>query len=151
MLQFDPLRRTDPDFFEFEWRELIVAQRRGGRAYSIADVVRPLRATGFYAVCSTAGQSAAKEPVWAATEGITVQDGSVTWTMQAAPTLPTISAVTYTLDPATVTSGSPTTSGTRTRVKFDASAAEIGTYQCLAEITAGGEDYSTLATFDVVD
>lgn len=151
MLQFDSLRRTDPDFFEFEWRELIVSQRYGGRTYSVSDIVRPLRPNGFYAVCSVAGQVAAKEPVWAATEGITVQDGSVTWAMQAAPTLPTISAVTYTFDPPTVTSSSPTTIGTRTRVKFDASAAEIGTYQCLAEITANGEDYSTLATFEVVD
>lgn len=151
MLQFDALRRTDPDFFEFEWREMIVAQRRGGRTYSVSDVVRPLRPNGFYAVCSVAGQAAAREPVWAATEGVTVQDGSITWTMQAAATLPTISAVTYTLSPPTVTSGSTSTIGTRTRVKLDASAAELGTYQCLAEITANGEDYSALATFDVVD
>ena len=151
MLQFDPLRRSDPDFFEFEWREVIVTPRRGGRAYAADDIVRPLRANGFYAVCTTGGQAAAAEPVWPASEGVTVHDGSVVWTMQASPTLPTISAVTYTFTPSGPTQSSPTTTGTRTRVKFDATSASLGTYQCLAEITANGEDYSTTASIEVVD
>jgi hypothetical protein len=151
MLQFDPLRRTDPDFFEFEWREMIVTPRRGGRTYATNDIVRPLRPNGFYAVCTTAGHTAMREPVWPTTEGVTVQDGSITWTMQASPTLPTISAAVYTFTPTGPAQSNLSTSGTRTRVKFDATSVELGTYQCLAEITANGEDYSTLASIEVVD
>jgi hypothetical protein len=95
--------------------------------------------------------AAQREPVWPQTESVTVKDGSVVWTMSSAPSLPSISAVVYTFNPSGISQSSPTTSGTRTRVKFDSSAVELGTYSLLAEITAGGEDYSLLTTIEVID
>jgi hypothetical protein len=141
---FSPLRRTDPDFFEFEWRDVIVGAWTAGRAQALLDVVRPTVPMGFYAECTTAGMAAASEPRWPTTAGATVTDGSVVWTMRApsSVTLPTITAHTYVITPAGITQSSPTISGSQTSTKLDAVNADLGLYTVHAEITAGGEDYS---------
>jgi hypothetical protein len=116
-------------------------------------VIRPTLPIGFYAECSTAGQSAGREPRWRAEADATVRDGSVIWTMRhpSSITLPTISAATYTITPAGITQSGAAISGAITTVKLDASSASLGTYNVVAEITAGGEDYSLEQDFEVID
>jgi hypothetical protein len=148
-----PLRRSDPDVFVFRWLDVLAAEWQGGAAYEAADIVRPSIPMGFYAECTTAGQTAAREPRWRAEASATVLDGSVVWTMRApsSVTLPTITAATYTITPAGITQSGAAISGSVTTVKLDASAASLGTYKVVAEITAGGEDYSLEADIEVID
>ena len=148
-----PLRRSDPDFFEFHWLDVLAAEWRAAESVAVGNVRRPAVPMGFYAECTTGGDTASSEPRWPTAAGLTQQDGSVVWTMRApsSVTLPTITAQTYTITPSGVTQSGPTISGTKTTVKFDASAADLGLYTVLADITAGGEDYSLEEQLVVVD
>jgi hypothetical protein len=150
---FSPLRRSDPDFFEFEWFKVLVAPRYGDYLYTQGQIVRPPAGIGLYAECTTAGLSGAAEPAWPTTAGGTVTDGTVIWTMKtpAQVTLPTITAATYTVTPAGITQSGAAITGTRTKVKLDATNANLGSYRVVAEITAGGEDYSISEHIAVVD
>lgn len=49
-------------------------------AYALNDVRRPTTSNGFTYIVTTAGTSAATEPVWPTAEGSTVTDGTVVWT-----------------------------------------------------------------------
>lgn len=50
--------------------------------YAVGDVVEPLTIVGnFRAICTASGQSSTSTPAWTATDGASVQDGSVTWKM----------------------------------------------------------------------
>lgn len=82
-----------------------------------------------------------------------VFDGSAVWIMRhpSSVTLPTITAATYTIEPAGITQSGAAISGATTTVKLDASAASLGTYNVVAEITAGGEDYSLETDLEVID
>lgn len=148
-----PLRRSDPDYFQFDWLPVVAAARRGAWSYAVNDIVRPLRSNGFYAVCTRAGLTAQREPVWGASDGVEVADGSAIWTMRAPSgvTLPTISAVTYTLTPTGITQNSASISGNTSTVKFDGSSAGLGVYEILAEATIGGEDYSLEEAIEVIE
>jgi hypothetical protein len=151
-MSLSPLRRTDPDFFKFNWPNVLAATWEQGCAYSIANVVRPDVAMGFYAECMTSGLSASREPRWRAEAGAVVRDGSVLWVMRdpSSVSLPTITAATYTITPAGITQSGAAISGSVTTVKLDASAASLGTYNVVAEITAGGEDYSIETDLEVI-
>lgn len=150
---FSPLRKTDPDFIEFDWTSRLIQARVPGRVYEVDDVVQPSLAVGFYAICTTAGMAAHREPIWPREDGLTVLDGSVVWTMvePGGAGLPTITNAVYTITPSGITQSNAETVGLRTRVKLDAAAAELGTYEILAEIVSGGEDYSERTTLEVVD
>lgn len=152
-MNLSPLRRSDPDYFEFEWLSLIASPWIAGRDYAATDIVQPAVPMGFYAQCTTAGESAAREPRWRAEAGATAVDGSVVWTMLApgSVALASITASSYTITPAGITQSNDSISGTRTSVKLNASAASLGKYLITAEITAGGEDYSLEADLEVVD
>lgn len=50
------------------------------KSYTIGEVVRPSTANGFVYECTTAGTSGAVAPTFTATEGATVNDGTVVWT-----------------------------------------------------------------------
>jgi hypothetical protein len=57
------------------------------KAYAIGDFVRPTKASSestLYCACTTPGTSAAAEPMWPVTPGLTSGDGSVTWTCRDA-------------------------------------------------------------------
>ena len=152
-MPLSPLRRSDPDFFEFHWLDVLSAAWQDGRNFSASAVIRPSVPMGFYAECAVAGQSGSREPRWRAESGATVLDGSVLWIMRhpSAVSLPSISAAVYTLTPTGITQSGPTISGAVTTVKLDASAASLGTYNLVVEITAGGEDYSLETDLEVID
>jgi len=60
---------------------------RPNEQYSAGEFIRPNRANGFSYECTTAGTSAFREPIsWPRVTGVTVTDGSVTWTCRAAST-----------------------------------------------------------------
>jgi len=147
------LRRTDPDFFEFDWLPVVSASRRPSWNYTTTQVVRPTIGIGLYAECTTAGMTAESEPRWPITAGATVTDGSVVWTMKAPSgvTLPTITAAVYVITPTGITQSGAAISGRITTVKLDASSADLWVYTVRAEITAGGEDFSLQDQFIVVD
>jgi hypothetical protein len=68
-------------------------------AYTAGIIVSPTASTGFSYLCVAAGTSAAAEPVWPTTAGLTKTDGSVTWR-----TIPTmiwhgVNATAYPNDP----------------------------------------------------
>lgn len=48
-------------------------------SYTVGQVVKPATDNGFIYECTTAGTSGASAPVWATTEGSTVNDGTVVW------------------------------------------------------------------------
>lgn len=56
-------------------------------AYSLGDAVRPTTRNGFNYECTVAGTSDSVEPTWPTTAGLTVVDGTVTWTARAAKCL----------------------------------------------------------------
>ena len=148
------LRRTDPDFFEFDWLPVVASARKANWSYATTTIVRLRRGIGLYAVCSRAGLSGQKEPVWSEVAGTVIRDGgSLQWTMTdpSGVSLPTISAVSYTFTQSGITQSSPTISGNTSQVKFDASAAQLGMYDLVAEATIGGEDFSLSAIIVVVD
>jgi hypothetical protein len=152
-MNLDPLRRSDPDFFQFDWSELLIVAREPGRTYAEDEVVRPDPPVGFYAICTTAGMTGHRPPIWPRAAALTIVDGSVVWTMvePGAVGLPSISDVVYTITPTGIQQSNPSTTGLRTRVKLDAANAELGTYEILAEIVSGGEDHSYRATLEVID
>jgi hypothetical protein len=65
---------------------------QSAHAYALGVMVRPLTAgvSPLVYLCTTAGNSAASEPAWdsSATIGGTITDGTVTWTIVDAPSLP---------------------------------------------------------------
>jgi hypothetical protein len=150
---FSPLRRSDPEFFEFDWTDLLIRARVPGRVYAQNEVIRPPLPVGFFAICTTAGMAAHREPIWPREDDLTVQDGSVVWTMRApgGVGLPSISSVDYTITPDGIVESDETTVDLRTRVKLDATAADLGTYEILAEIVSAGEDYSMRTTLEVIE
>jgi hypothetical protein len=105
-------------------------------AYSLTDMIRPTRATGYAYECTNAGSSGNREPIWPRTLGSTVTDGSVTWTCRAAGDngLSALSSPAATSDPTGLTVS-------------DVSVEE--TTKILATYTGGqlGQDYDAVFTF----
>ncbi len=57
------------------------------KAYTAAQVVRPVARGAYLYVCTTPGTSDDTEPTWGTTVGGTTTDGTVTWTCRLAETL----------------------------------------------------------------
>ena len=148
-----PLRRSDPDVFEFDWADFLTEPWGIARRHTVGDIVQPTVSMGYYAECSVAGLTAAREPRWRAEEGAIVIDGSASWVMKHPDdvSLPTISAATYTIEPSGITQSNTAIDGSVTSVKLDATDASLGKYIITAEITAGGEDYSMASELEVTD
>lgn len=148
-----PIRKSDPEFVEFDWTDRLVMPWQPGRQVAEAEVWRPNIPNGYYLECTTAGMTAAREPAWPATEDETARDGSVIWTQRnpADVVLPTITSATYTVTPDGVTQSNAAISGLRTKVKLDASAVDVGEYSILAEIIVNGEDVSASQDFEVIE
>ncbi len=69
----------------FDWLADCINVRRSGVDYEIDEVTRPSVASGYQFRCTTAGTTnGSREPKWKnyITEGDTVQDGSVVWTVE---------------------------------------------------------------------
>lgn len=104
--------------------------------FSSNEFIRPTRATGFAYKATTAGCSAAREPVWPREVDDTVSDGSVIWTCAAAGS--------NGLSPITSPSGvSDPTGLTVASVTVDENTNILATYQ------GGtlGQDYEAVFTF----
>jgi hypothetical protein len=76
--------------------------------FGTGEYVRPNKATGFSYECTTAGTSAAREPVWPTTISATKVDGSITWTCRAASSngVNAVSSPSATSEPTGLTIGS---------------------------------------------
>lgn len=154
MTTFSDLRRSDPDYFEFDWFDVLVDGWAPDTDYVVGDVVRPHRGpVGFVFQCTTKGTSGGRRPRWRGPAATTIADGGAVLTAKKREdaSLPTITSATYTITPTGITKSGEVIDGTKTRVKLDASAAALGDYEIVAEIVASSEDYSDEATFEVVD
>lgn len=95
------LAPKDPDSaqeYAIDARVHVVPPARRKWPYDSLDVVRGSQMhTGFYYVCTQAGETGHKHPVWPRADGETVADGSVIWTCRAPASagLPAISTVVW--------------------------------------------------------
>lgn len=70
--------------YEIPWWSYLGRTWRPGERFIAATFVRPTRPNGFEYECTTAGQTAYREPQqWPTTVGAMLIDGSVTWTCRA--------------------------------------------------------------------
>jgi hypothetical protein len=54
-------------------------------AYTVGQIRRPITATPYYYVCTTAGTSGGAQPAWSTTVGGTTTDNTVVWTTYEVP------------------------------------------------------------------
>jgi hypothetical protein len=99
------LDTKDPDRdaeYAIDARRLAYAEMRRDWPYEAGAFVKSPRHTGFYYECTTAGETKHNWPDLPRAANQTVADGSVVWTarLPSAATLPTISTVTWDVDPA---------------------------------------------------
>jgi hypothetical protein len=97
--------RKDPNVdteYEIDYRKLVAQEMRRDRPYSVGAIVKAPRHTGFYYECTTAGETKFNWPDLPRAAGVTVADGSVVWTarLPSSSALPTISSVTWDVEPA---------------------------------------------------
>lgn len=94
----DPDRDTE---YAIDARRLAYAEMRRDWPYAQGAITKAPRHTGLYYEATTAGETKAHWPDLPRAAGQTVTDGSVVWTARApsSATLPTISSVTWTVDP----------------------------------------------------
>lgn len=113
---------------------------KAGTTYATTSRIRPNRSTGYEYECTTAGQSANREPSdWPIVIGATKTDGSVTWTCRALSTSSlrtTVASVTWNADTGITVSGQTLTG------QIAAAYIEGGT---------DGEDYTVLIKATMAD
>jgi hypothetical protein len=98
--------------FGVDFTQRLTRWRQERADYALTKRVRVRGRAGFEFECTTAGQTAIREPVFPSTVGATVADGSVTWTCRAASTaslLSTVSSVTWTAESPLTVSGTTLT------------------------------------------
>lgn len=71
------------DFLRFVWRMQLVPRFQPDRAYSVGEIIRPTRNTGYYYICSASGVTDQREPTWSTTVGESQSVGSVTFETMA--------------------------------------------------------------------
>lgn len=87
-LRFGTIRKH-PDstrIIELDWLNGVANFWQPGKAFANGEYIRPRAPTGFSYQAGAAGQSGKREPVWPTTLGLSVVDGSITWTATAAAT-----------------------------------------------------------------
>jgi hypothetical protein len=156
MMRFPDLRSGDIEWHEFEWLQTLVELWRPGGVYASGDLVRPSASSGFFYECTTAGMSAAREPNFARTSGVTTSDGSVVWTARtpAAASEPTISSCVYAFAPSgELTQDDVAIDNNRmvTKIRIDATGAKLGDYEITATMTdSAGEDFIRKAMLRII-
>lgn len=159
MLKFSPLLQADPEWFEFEWQDMLAPPWRAGELVEVGAVRRPHVATGYYLVCTTAGECNYRHPYVpnvSGQEGESVEDGgSVTWelTLPSSANVPTVASAEYTSDPEgiTVDDDEVVAATAKSRVRLDASAVEPGCYIITATMTdSTGEEHTARAKVQVI-
>lgn len=153
---FSALRKTDPDWFVFDWKRLLVKRRESGELVAVDALRRPEVPCGFMLKCTVAGETGGREPAIPSSVGANVTDGSVTWQTVAweAPNLPTISSCTYSITPAGIDQPQDAIDAAvlRTRVRLDAAAAATGTYEVTATMTdSNSEQYVVTESLEVIE
>lgn len=97
-----------------DFTSYLARYRQAGTEYALTTRVRVQSRPGFEYECTTAGQTAIREPIWPTTVTATVTDGSVTWTCRALSTnslKATIASVDWSADSADITISSESTDG----------------------------------------
>ena len=159
MLKFPDLLRTDPEWFVFEWQNRLAQEWRSGELVQVGAVRRPVVPTGYYLVCTTAGECGHRHPYVPTIpghEGETVEDGgSVTWelTLPSSANIPTVASCTYSIEPegVEVDDSSVIAALAQSRVRLDAQDAEPGCYYITAlMVDSNGEEYVEVARVRVV-
>lgn len=154
-MALDPLRKTDPDWFTFDWLERLVPEWRPNTHYSDGQVVRPIVPCGAYLVCSTAGLSAARLNAVPAA-GSTLADGKgLVWTVTvpSGASVPKPASAVYATNPSGIVELSSDLDADRmiTRVRLDAGAADVGDYTLTATMTdTAGEEHVASSALEVI-
>lgn len=158
MKQFSPLFRTDPEWFEFEWQEQLVAPWLEGEYVTTGVVRRPHVPTGYYLVCSVAGICGHRHPyvpTIPGQEGETVYDGGgVQWvlTLPTSASVPSVATASYSIEPdgIEIDDQAVIAEASKTRVRLNAEYAEPGCYTITATIIdSDGEEHTDRARFRV--
>lgn len=159
MLKFPDLLRSDPEWFVFEWQDRLAQEWRAGELVQVGAVRRPAVPTGYYLVCTTAGQCGHRHPyvpTLPGQEGETVQDGGgVTWelTLPGSANVPSVASCTYSIEPEgiEVDDDEIVTALAQSRVRLNAEYAEPGCYVITATmIDSNGEEHFEQARVRVV-
>jgi len=113
---------------------------RANEDFGLTEYVRPTLANGFAYQASVAGTSAGAEPRWPKALGLTVVDGSVTWTCVAAGAngINAISSPTAASDPTGLTIAGVAVSETR-KIRLTVSGGLLGqNYDVVFSFTLNG-------------
>lgn len=153
---FSPLKKTDPDWFVFDWKKVLIKRWEPGEIVPVDALRRSAVPCGFILKCTAGGETGPREPAMPSASGVTVVDRGATWqsVAWAAPNLPTIQSCTYSISPSGITQPQAAIDAAllRTRVRLDAGAAAIGMYTVTATMTdANGEQYVASDTVEVID
>jgi hypothetical protein len=156
MASFPDLPKTDIEWHEFEWLNVLVQAWSPGLVVAAGDLIRPTVPNGFFYAANAGGQLGGREPAWNAQAGATTQNGSVTLTAQTPGTAsePTIASCTYAMTPSGLVEDDTQIDNDRmvTRIRIDATGADTGDYTITATMTdSTGEDHVRSATLTVTD
>lgn len=153
-----PLRKVDPEWYAFEWIDLLTFTRQADFRYEAGAVVRPpgTEPAGIVLECTQAGWTRRHCPTIPRAVGQVFMDGTVEWTVRHPDTAaaPTPASATYSISPSGVVQASASidTAGRRTLVRLDAGAASPGEYEILAiMVDSNGEQHSAEDTFEVIE
>ena len=159
MKPFSPLLRSDPEWFEFEWQDQLVAPWLAGEYVTTGVVRRPHVPTGYYLVCSVAGICGHRHPhvpTIPGQEGETVYDGGgVQWelVLPTAASVPTVASASYSIEPegVEIEDEAIIAAAAKARVRLNAEYAEPGCYTITATmIDTNGEEHFEQARVRVV-
>ncbi len=152
---FPDLKQADVEWHTFEWKTTHVQPWQPGLVVQTGDLIRPTVPNGFFFEVTTAGELAGREPNWNTIAAATTPDGSAVFTARtpAAASEPTILSCTYAMSPAGLVEDSVAIDNDRmeTRIRIDATGADLGTYTITATMTdSSGEDHIRSASLTVV-
>jgi hypothetical protein len=131
----DPSEKLD---YAVDFEDALARYRLANTAYASNVKVRSKLASGFQ-FSSSGGRTGDKEPRWPTTVGGTIQDGSITWTCEAAST----SSLTSTV------SSAPFTADTGVTISNQSIVGQAGT----AFVAGGldGQTYNVVCTATMAD
>src|SRR5687767_4775396 len=108
------LDAKDPDHdteYAIDARSEVIVELRRDWPYDLGAIAKSKPFNGFYLECTQAGETEFRSPTLPSTDGATVRDGSVMWTVRhpSSSSLPSISSVSWAVSPAGLTVASERT------------------------------------------